>query len=154
MPKLCFQTIIQRQPDPIYQLLLDLPAYKVWLPSSNMYTETELTSDYPIRQGTTYVDRGQSSVMQGEIVEMEPAKRIVFHQVTNPQRRSWLASGLDITIRYTLQPVAEGTRVTRELILHAHGLFFVLQAVLLRLIRAENERILAALKSYMDARVS
>ncbi|GCE22704.1 SRPBCC family protein [Dictyobacter kobayashii] len=154
MPKLRFQTVIQRQPEAIYQVLLDLTGYKVWLPSSNMHSETTLTSDYPIRVGTTYVDRGPSSVMQGEIIELEPARKIVFRQTTSPQRRSFLASKLDITTRYTLEPIAEGTRVKRELTLHVGGLFFVLQVVLIRLIRQENERILAALKNYMDARVS
>ncbi|GLV55044.1 hypothetical protein KDH_18910 [Dictyobacter sp. S3.2.2.5] len=120
MPKLRFQTIIQRQPDAIYQALLDLPGYRSWLPSSNLYAETMLTSDPPIRVGSTYVDHGRSSVMQGEVVDLEPSRRLVFRQLTNSRR----GGGLEITIRYTLQPVEQGTRVTRELILRARGLFF------------------------------
>jgi len=150
MPKLRFQTIIQRQPDAIYQTLLDISGYKAWLPPSNIYAETTLTSELPVRLGTTYVDHGRSSVMQGEVVELEPSRRIVFRQSTAAQRRG----GLEITMCYTLHPVEQGTRVTREIILRAHGLLFLLQPVLLRLIRSENERILAALKSYLDARVS
>lgn len=150
MPKLRFQTTIQRQPDAIYQTLLDLPGYKAWLPSSNIYAETALTSDAPVRSGTTYVDRGRSSIMQGEVVELVPARRIVLRQTTAVQRYG----GLEITIRYTLQPVEQGTRVTRELVLRPHGLFLLLQPAVLRLIRSENKRILAALKSYLDARVS
>ena len=154
MPKMRFQTVIQRQPETIYQLLLDFSGYKAWLPASKIYGETALTSDYPVRVGTTYVDRGQSSVMYGEVVALEPAKSIAFHQITNSHPGSFFTNSMDITVRYTLKSVPEGTQVTRELTLRTRGLFFLLQGALLPAIRKENQRIMAAMKSYLDARVS
>lgn len=154
MPKMRFQTVIQRQPETIYQLILDFPGYKAWLPASKVYGETALTSDYPVRVGTTYVDRGQASVMYGEVLALEPAKSIVFRQITDSHPGSIFTSSMDITVRYTLKPVAEGTQVTRDWRLRTRGLFFLLQGALLPAIRKENERILAAMKSYLEARVS
>ncbi|GCE30590.1 hypothetical protein KDA_60740 [Dictyobacter alpinus] len=154
MPKMRFQTVIQRQPEPLYQLILDLSGYKAWLPSSTLYSETALTSDYPLQVGSSYVDRGQASIMYGEITVLEPGKRIVFRQTTNPQLHSFFKNSLTITIYYTLEPVAKGTSITRECTIQAQGIFILAQGLLLHSMRQENTRILAAMKSYMESRVA
>ncbi|GHO62623.1 hypothetical protein KSC_015150 [Ktedonobacter sp. SOSP1-52] len=145
MAKLRFTIFIQRSPETVYKVLADLRGYKSWLPSSNLFRETTVTTDGPVQVGTAYVDKGPSSEMQGEVTALKPHSHIVFHQAARKGM-------LDIYVRYTLQPKEGGTQVVRELKLRTKGLVALLQPVLVRAIRKENERILQRLKWYLEAR--
>lgn len=112
MPTMRFQVVIHRSCDAVYQTLTDLTGYASWLPGSRLYNHTRLTSDYPVRVGTTYADIGSAVAMQGKVVELEPNKVIAFQQAThepgNGKRR-----GLAITVRYELEPVGQDGQETR-----------------------------------------
>ncbi len=151
MAKARFAIDIQRTPQTVFQLLSDLPGYRSWLPPSQLYSETTAVSDLPVKVGTTYVDRGPSSEMQGEVTGLEPFTHIAFRQ-SSQFKRSLLRGTLEIRIRYTLQPIEQGTHVIRELSLHAGGMLQVLQPVLLRAIRKEDDRILQRMKWFLEAR--
>jgi uncharacterized protein YndB with AHSA1/START domain len=155
MPTMRFQVVIHRSSDAVYQTLTDLTGYASWLPGSRLYNHTRLTSDYPVRVGTTYADIGSAVAMQGKVVELEPNKVIAFQQAThepgNGKRR-----GLAITVRYELEPVGQDgqeTRVKRILRIHAHGVLLLMLPFLLASIREENQRIMKTLKTYLEARV-
>jgi hypothetical protein len=68
-------------------------------------------------------------------------------------RYNWplLHPGLDIQIRYTLQAENGSTRVVRDINLNVVGVLKVAQPVLVRSITAENHRILAKMKAYLEA---
>ncbi|GCF11036.1 SRPBCC family protein [Dictyobacter arantiisoli] len=149
MPHLGCHIVIQRSPETIYQLILDLSGYKVWLPASQNYHETLVTSDYPLRVGSTYVDRGRAGELRGEIVQLEPARRIVFQQVLTTRR-----SVLTTRITYTLLPVTTGTQVTREVDLHPQGLLMFIQFLFYPVVKKENQRILHAMQHYLNARAT
>jgi uncharacterized protein YndB with AHSA1/START domain len=151
MPGMRFNIIIQRPPDTIYNLLTDIAGYKVWLPASKLYRETVLMSDYPVRVGMKYLDRGVSNVMRGEITELQPPKYLAFHQKTSSQRS--FPGSLDVHIRYILVPRDQGTRVTRIFTLHTQGVLTLALPFLLRATYQENKRILQAMKTYLEARV-
>jgi uncharacterized protein YndB with AHSA1/START domain len=147
-----FQTTIQRNKETIYALLTDLRGYQSWLPSSDLYSGVQEISDHPVKVGTTYVDGGTASMMQGRVTELEPNRRISFMQ-TMRRKISGLPGGLDIQIRYTLETGGEfSTRVTREVRLRTHGIFLLFQPVLPGTIRKENERIMQRMKWYLEAR--
>lgn len=151
MPTLHFKTMIQRSPETVYNLIIDFAGYKVWLPSSNLYSQTTLSSSYPVRVGTKYVDQGKMSVMNGEIVGLRPSRSVVFHQMTSGPRP--VPGALEVHIRYALEPVEQGTHVTRTLSFHTHGLLTLSLPILLRALYQENRRILQAMKTYLEARV-
>ena len=82
MPTMRFQVVIHRSCEAVYQTLTDLAGYDSWLTGSRLYNHTRLTSGYPVRVGTTYVDIGSAVAMQGKVVELEPNKVIAFQQAT------------------------------------------------------------------------
>lgn len=154
MPTMRFHIVIKRSCETVYQTLTDLAGYASWLPDSRLYNHTRLTSDYPVRVGTTYVDIGNAVAMQGKVIELEPNKVIVFQQAThepvNGKRR-----GLEITVRYELEPAAQNaqeTRIIRKVSIHAQGVLLLMLPFLLASIREENQRILKTLKTYLEAR--
>jgi len=61
-----------------------------------------------------------------------------------------LTGTIDIYLRHTLEPVEQMTRVNRDLTLHIHGLLKVAQPFVIAAFRQENERMLLALKRYVE----
>jgi uncharacterized protein YndB with AHSA1/START domain len=151
MPRLRFEASIKRSPETVFQLLTDLPGYASWLPPSQLYSETTTISDHPIKVGTTYIDKGPSTEMHGEVTEFEPCSHLVFRQSSHFMQ-PWSSEGLDLHIRYTLHPIGDGTQVIREVMLHPQGMLKVAQPMLLRAISKESDRILQIMKWYLEAR--
>jgi hypothetical protein len=149
MTRMHFQTTIQRNRESIYALLIDLHGYPSWLSSSSLYRTPLETSDNPIQVGTTYRDNG----LHGRVTELVPGSRITFMQTTGSTILG-LPGGLDIQIHYALEPSDNlSTQVIRDVTIKTHGVVLLLvQPVLLRAIRKENERILQRLKWYLEAR--
>jgi hypothetical protein len=61
-----------------------------------------------------------------------------------------LTGTIDIHLRHTFEPVEQMTRMNRELTLHIHGLLKVAQPFVVASFRQENERMLLALKRYVE----
>jgi uncharacterized protein YndB with AHSA1/START domain len=144
-----FQTTIQRPVEVVFALIADLPNYGRWLPTSNLYTRLRDIGDDPVKLGTRYVDQGRSSVMYGQVTAFDPPRTIAFQQTTQT-RLLGLPAGLEILAQYQLQPVGTATELSRREEVIPAGVLRLLQPILLRLIRTENERILAALKQHME----
>jgi carbon monoxide dehydrogenase subunit G len=60
------------------------------------------------------------------------------------------AGTVEVTLRYTLTPSGESTRVTRVVTIGVPRPLKLVQPVLVRAFRAESGRTLAALKAYAD----
>ena len=145
MPELHFETTINRPPEAVFNLLADLPHYDQWLPPSSLYGNVTQYSRLPIERGTTYVDQGKMSRMEGRITEFDPPKRLHFRQTSVS-----IMGALDIEIRYTLEANGEGTHLQRDVDVRTTGGYGLVQGYLLTSIRKENERILAVLKTYLE----
>lgn len=145
MPELHFETTINRPADDIFKLIADLPHYDKWLPPSSLYGNTTQYSGMPIERGTTYVDQGKLTRMEGRITEFDPPRRIHFRQTTVS-----MLGALDIEIRYTLDSTGGDTHVTRDVEVRHTGFYGLIQGRLLGSIRKESERILAEMKAYLE----
>jgi uncharacterized protein YndB with AHSA1/START domain len=145
MPELHFETTIHRPPEAVFNLIADLPHYDQWLPPSNLYASMTQYSRLPIERGTTYVDQGKLSRMEGRITEFDPPKRLHFRQTSVS-----IAGAVDIEIRYTLEAAGGGTHLTRDVNVQPTGAYKLLQGYLVKSISKENERILAVLKQYLE----
>ena len=148
-----FRIVVKRSIETVFEHIRDLPGYKSWLPASVTFREVTDISDYPVQLGTTYIDRGPTSVMHGKVTEMEPPRLIAFQQVMN-FKRGPLRGGLTISIRYTLVAAGNGeTLVTRELRVRTAGALVVLHPVLASVIGKEDERVMQHMKTYLEKRV-
>lgn len=146
MTEMQFQAVIRRPIAEVFKLIADLTHYDNWLPPSNLYGSVTQYSELPIGRGTQYVDRGRFTRMAGRITEFEPPQHIHFRQSTNS-----LFGALDVEVRYTLTPIGDyTTRVTRAVRVETTGGYGLLKGTLLESIRAESERILAAMKAWLE----
>ena len=73
-------TVINRPVDEVFQRLADLPGYTGWMHRNGLFRRCGLTSEAPIRQGTTYVDSTRMGTFNGEVTEFVPPTRIAFRE--------------------------------------------------------------------------
>lgn len=144
------ETLINRSPETVFQLLADLTGYAAWLPPSPIHKEITDVSEQPVQVGTTYLDKGQTYEMRGEVTKYKPYTRLAFHQsafINQPGARG----ELDIHIRYMLTAKEEGTRVLRTCEIHTTDLLAIFQSSVVEPLRKESERILQRMKWYLEA---
>ena len=146
MPVLHFTTTINAPPQAVFDRLPDFAHYDNWLPPSGLFKTVMEITDNPVRQGTKYVDNG----LHGEVTVCQPPQNLTFHQVTNLKLAGFIPANLDITIAYQLKADGVGTNLTRDVILQVGGILKLLQSMLVARIAAENQRILAALKTGLE----
>ncbi len=136
----------------IFDLIADMPNYGRWLPGSQAFGGTTEVSPYPVRLGTTYLDAGPAGRRPGSVTAYDPPRHIAFHH-TMLLKPGPLSADIDVHVRYTLEPVAGGTFVLRELDLAIQitGWMKIAEPFVLYAFRKENVRILAELKRYVEA---
>ena len=144
MPDIHLTVEIGRPPEVVFDLIADIPGYSRWLPSSGNYSGTVDVSESPVKLGTTYLDTNPVNRMNGEVTAYQPPARITFHQATPKP-------GMDVTVRYELSSTAEGTHLERTTSVRTGGVLRLLQPIVVRRTRQENQRTLAALKAYLEA---
>lgn len=141
MAEIQVETVIQRPIEAVFALIADLPNYGKWLPPSNTFKAVTEYSELPVKAGTRYTD----GPMRGEVTTFEPPTRIGFRQ-----QREVFGGGLDVEMRYTLSSEANGTRVIRQVTVRLRGGYWLLQPVVVNVIRKETTRILAVMKAYLE----
>jgi uncharacterized protein YndB with AHSA1/START domain len=148
-----FTARIEGSPETIFELIADMPNYRRWLPGSDAFGGTTEVSPYPVGLGTTYLDAGPAGQRPGSVTAYDPPKHIAFHH-TMLLKRGPLTANIDVSIRYTLEPVERATWVIRDLDLTIQipGLLKVAEPLVVFAFRKENVRILAELKRYVETR--
>ena len=73
-------TVVQRPVSEVFERLADLPDYRGWMHRTGLFRRCSLTSEAPIRQGTTYVDSTRMGTFDGEVTEFVPPTRIAFRE--------------------------------------------------------------------------
>ncbi len=141
------ETTIARPPEDVFAALTDIERYADWLPPSEEFVSVERTSELPVREGTTYLDRTTKMTLQGVVTHFEPPRRVIFRE-----RAPGLLLSVEVQMDYTLTPTADGgTRVYRCSGLKLGGLGRLFASRVAPGVRKENERILAALKNHLEA---
>ncbi|HJP70192.1 MAG TPA: SRPBCC family protein [Candidatus Limnocylindria bacterium] len=135
---------IARPPAEVFAALTHLGVLGGQIGSSTTYRGTVEVSDDPVRAGSTYVDRTPIGRLRGEVVELEPDRRIVFRQGTEDGR-------FDVRITYELEPSAAGTRLVRSGEIATRGWLAVVHPIVVWSTGAENRRTMASLKSSLEA---
>jgi uncharacterized protein YndB with AHSA1/START domain len=149
MPELHFTILIEGSAETVFALLADLVHYDRWLPGSRAFGAIAQIAPLPVGLGTTYIDAGPVGTRHGEVTEYDPPTRISFHQPMHV-KRGVLTGTIDIHLRRTLEPVEQMTRLNRDLTLGIGGLLKVAQPFGIATFRQENERMLLALKRYVE----
>lgn len=134
---------ISRSPAVVFDALTRLGSLRDRIGTSGTYSGTEDLSDDPVRVGSTYVDRTPIGRLRGEVLEVEADRRLVFRQA--------LRSGaLDVLIAYQLAPSGAGTRLVRTGEITTRGWLALVHPIVVWATRAENRRMMTALKGWLE----
>jgi hypothetical protein len=147
-----FTARIEGSPETIFDLIADLPNYGRWLLGSEAFGGTTEVSPYPVRLGTSYLDRGPAGQRPGSVTRYDPLKCIAFHHAML-LKRGPLTANIDVHIRYTFEPVERATCIicALDLTIQIPGLLKVAEPLVVSAFHEENVRILAELNRYVEA---
>ncbi|MES1256959.1 MAG: SRPBCC domain-containing protein [Acidobacteriota bacterium] len=127
-------------PDDVWSALTDSAALADWLMPNDF--EPQLGHRFQFR---TRPAPGFDGTVNCEVIELDRPRRLAF---------TWKGGGLDTVVRFTLEPVAEGTRLLLE-----HTGFRGARAVMVSFILAKGwkksilpERLPAALRRFSGGR--
>ncbi len=148
MPDLQFTATIAGAPERIFETIADFPNYTRWLRPTMSFSATTEVTPLPVQLGTTYLDAGRAGARRGRVTEFDPPRHIAFDQ---PMRGPF-GSSIGITARYTLEPQDGSTLVIRDVHLDFRlgVLSPLLEPLALPAFRTENDRVLRALKRYIE----
>ncbi len=98
--------------DIVIEVVYPHPPEKVWkaLTDPNALAEWLMENDFEPRVGHKFQFRtepkgGWSGIVDCEVLELDPPRRLSY---------SWKSEQLDTVVTFTLEPVAEGTRLRLE----------------------------------------
>jgi carbon monoxide dehydrogenase subunit G len=134
---------INRPAEDIWEYLIDFEKNKMWNPAT---VDMRLTSEGPLRKGSTYVWVGQflgrHIESNTEVTEFEPGRNFSYKIVSGP---------FPGTASTTLEPAEGGTRVTIRSEGDMGGFFKLAEPVMARMSKRQIEGMLANLKDLVEA---
>lgn len=71
---------IRRPVGDVFARLADIPGYGQWMHRTGLFRRCRLSSDPPIREGTTYVDSTRMGTFEGVVTEFDRPARIAFSE--------------------------------------------------------------------------
>lgn len=74
------EVVIQRPVTEVFQRLADLSGYAGWMHRRGLFRGCRVTSELPVRMGTTYVDLTRMGPFTGHVTEFETPTRIAFSE--------------------------------------------------------------------------
>ena len=149
MIELRFERLIRANAESVFALLAELRDYDRWLPRSQAFHGTSRISDGPVGLGTTYVEDSPFGARRGTVTGFVPPTRLDFEQPM--QLKPAFLGEIGIKLFHVLAPRREGVHLLRRLELAPQGLVTPLMPLVARAFRAENERMMTALKAFAEA---
>jgi uncharacterized protein YndB with AHSA1/START domain len=149
MIELAFEAEIHASAERVFSLLAELRDYERWLPRSPAFHGTVTISDGPIAAGTTYVEPGPLGTRHGTVTKMDRPSRLDFEQPMTLKPR--FLGVIGIRLFHTLTPHGPFVQLLRALELTSRGPIGLVMPFVVRMFRAENDRMMQALKAYTEA---
>jgi hypothetical protein len=148
-----YRSPVAASPRVLFELLADLPNYGRWLPGSAAFDETTDVEPYPVQLGSRYHDGkpGQPGKdWWGTVTGFQPPGSLDFHHAIHV---SQLRATIDVHIHYSFEQEADGTQVTRWLVLDITMPIVLrpLRRLIVKSFDQENVRTMAAVKTYAEA---
>jgi uncharacterized protein YndB with AHSA1/START domain len=135
----------------VFDVVVDLQSYAEWLPDSAAFHGTTSVSEFPVKQGTTYIESTPSGIRSGKVLEFERPSRVLFHQ---PMQLSSVPEGVlvDIKVEVIFREKSEGvTSVERNVYLGFPELLLELKQAFETGADVEGARVLELLKKRVES---
>ena len=132
---------LNRPVEQVFAFLMDTTQLTTW--QTNLIKIDKITEG-PLRMGSRFQEvrrRGRKeSRIQGEITAFEPNKRFETKTSTKPQ----------VTVSYLLEPEEGGTRVKHKFVMLTSGFMRLLEPMIAKSIREENNMDFENLKRVLE----
>jgi uncharacterized protein YndB with AHSA1/START domain len=145
MIELRFDADVRAPAEQVFDLITDFGGQDRWLAKSSSFRGTTPLSSGPVALGTRYREADPFGVRNGTVTEFERPAAVTFHQ---PMTIRLHAGTIDVTVRYTLTPVAGSTHVTRVVTLGIPRSLKLVQPLLTGAFRRESGRVMRALRAH------
>ena len=140
-------TVIQGPVSGVFERLADLPGYGGWMHRSGLFRRCSLTSEVPIRRGTTYVDSTRMGTFDGEVTEFVPPTRIAFRETLH-----WFGSPMtQARPEYTLEGDETTTIVHHVAVGELYGWMRFMKPAAAWMANRERTRTLNSLKRSLES---
>ena len=139
--------VIHHPADVVFDRLADLPDYRRWMHRTGLFRRCGLTSEAPVRQGTTYSDATWMGTYQGEVTEFVRPSRIAFSEGLH-----WFGSGTaQARAEYTLEGDDNETVVHHVAVGELHGWMRVMKPAAALMAKSERSRTLSSLRRSLES---
>lgn len=138
---------IQRPVADVFERLADLAGYGSWMHRTGLFRRCSLTSEAPVRAGTTYRDATRMGTFTGEVTEYEPPGRLAFCETV-----SWFGSPVSqARPEYDLEG-DDGTTVVHHVAVgELYGWMRLMKPGAALMARSERSRTLRSLKRSFES---
>ena len=140
-------TVIRRPVDVVFERLADLPDYRRWMHRTGLFRRCELTSEAPVRQGTTYADATRMGTYRGEVTELVRPSRIAFSETLQ-----WFGSASAVArAEFSLDGDESQTVVHHVAVGELHGWMRFMKPAAALMAKSERTRTLSSLKRSLES---
>jgi uncharacterized protein YndB with AHSA1/START domain len=141
------RTAIQAPVSEVFERLADLPGYGGWMHRTGLFRGCRLTSELPVRRGTTYVDSTRMGAFDGEVSEFVSPTRIAFRETLH-----WFGSPMtQARPEYSLDGDESATVVHHVAVGELYGLMKLMKPVAALMANRERSRTLNSLKRSLES---
>lgn len=146
-------TPIAAAPSTVFALIIDLPGYNTWLPSSSAFKGTTSISETPIQVGTTYVEQGPAGTRYGKVVALDNEARHVRFAQPMGLKPEFLGIQFDIAVDMKVNNGEEdGSVVEREVTLVFPWIMGLAVGYITKQFDTEIRRTMAIMKGHLESR--
>jgi uncharacterized protein YndB with AHSA1/START domain len=141
------KVVVRRPVGEVFERLADLPGYGGWMHRTGLFRRCRLTSEPPVRSGTTYVDSTWMGPFQGHVTEFERPTRISFTETLR-----WFGSAMsEARPAYTLEGDGDMTSVHHVAEGQLYGVMKVMKPVASWMANRERASTLRSLKRSLES---
>jgi uncharacterized protein YndB with AHSA1/START domain len=135
----------------VFDVVVDLPGYAGWLPTSASFPGITNISEGPVRLGTTYVEATPSGIRHGEVIEFSRPSKVVFHQ---PMQLNNVPEGVLVDIKVEIlfrEKTEQVTEVERNVYLGFPEELKDLKEIFENGASGEGARVMQELKEHVES---
>jgi uncharacterized protein YndB with AHSA1/START domain len=139
--------VIRRPVEVVFERLADVPSYDQWMHRTGLFRRCRLTSEGPVRQGTTYRDATRMGTFEGEVTEFVSPSRLAFRETLR-----WFGSGMmQARPEYVLEGDEGTTVVHHTAVGELVGWMRVMKPAAAMMAKVERTRTLNSLKRSLES---
>jgi uncharacterized protein YndB with AHSA1/START domain len=131
----------------VFERLADVAGYRGWMHRSGLFRKAGVTSEGPVRAGTTYFDATRMGTFEGEVTEFSPPTRLAFRETL----RMFGSRMSQASPEYFLEGQGDSTVVHHVAVGELYGPMRLMKPMAALMAKSERSRTLKSLKRSLES---